>query len=176
MTVELLLSAAVIFLLRIADVAIGTLRIGFLVRGRPGVAGGLSFLESLVWLLAAAQVLSNLDSPVKFVAYAGGYAAGTMLGVQIERWVAVGDVLMRIVSPVGDASASSALRASGYVVTEMNASGRDGPVSVAFSVLPRRRMAEALRRVREVAPDAFVAFEGTNPVRLSALPAARPRK
>lgn len=176
MSVELLASAAAIFLLRIADVAIGTLRIGFLVRGRPGVAGTLSFLESLVWLTAAAQVLSNLDSPVKFVAYAGGYAAGTVLGVQIERWVAVGDVMMRVVAPVDGPSASDALREAGYVVTEMNATGRDGPVSVAFSVLPRRRMSDALRLVQRAAPDAFVAFEGTNPVRLAAFPAARSRK
>jgi len=176
MSLELLLSAAVIFLLRIADVSIGTLRIGFLVRGRPGIAGGLSFLESLVWLTAAAQVLSNLDSPTKFIAYAGGYAAGTMLGVQIERWVAVGDVLMRIVAPFDSPSPTRALRDAGYMVTEMNAAGRDGQVSVSFAVLPRRRVGQALRLVQSVAPEAFVAFEGTNPVRLSAYPAARPRK
>lgn len=176
MTLDLALAAAVIFLLRIADVAIGTLRIGFLVRGRPGIAGGLSFVESLVWLMAAAQVLTNLDSPVKFVAYAAGYATGTMLGVQVERWVAVGDVLMRVVAPVAGPSAAEALREAGYVVTEVNASGRDGQVSVAFTVLPRRRVGDALALVQRASPDAFVAFEGTNPVRLSAFPAARPRK
>lgn len=173
---DLLLSAASIFLLRIADVSIGTLRIGFLVRGRPGLAGGLSFLESLVWLAAAAQVLTNLDSPVKFVAYAGGYATGTMLGVHIERWIAVGDVMMRIVAPVDSPSAAGALRDAGYIVTEMNATGRDGEVRVSFSVLPRRRVAEALKLVRTANPKAFVAFEGTTPVRLTAFPAARARK
>lgn len=173
---DLLLSAASIFLLRIADVSIGTLRIGFLVRGRSGSAGGFSFLESLVWLAAAAQVLANLDSPVKIVAYAGGYATGTMLGVHIERWIAVGDVMMRIVAPVDSPSAAGALREAGYIVTEMNAAGRDGEVRVSFSVLPRRRVAEALRLVRTTNPQAFVAFEGTTPVRLTAFPAARARK
>jgi Uncharacterized protein conserved in bacteria len=86
---DLLLSALAIFALRIADVSIGTLRIGFLVRGRSALAGIFSFAESLVWLVAAAQVLTSLDNPVKFVAYAGGYAAGTVLGVRIERWVAL---------------------------------------------------------------------------------------
>lgn len=173
---DLLLSAAAIFFLRIADVSIGTLRIGFLVRGRPGLAGVLSFLESLVWLTAAAQVLAELDNPVKFVAYAGGYATGTMLGVQIERWIAVGDVMMRIVAPVASPSAAGALREAGYIVTEMNAEGRDGQVRVSFSVLPRRRVAEALALVQRVNPEAFVSFEGTTPVRLTAFPAARPRK
>jgi uncharacterized protein YebE (UPF0316 family) len=174
--VELLLSAAVIFFLRIADVSIGTLRIGFLVHSRPGLAGALSFLESLVWLTAAAQVLSSLDSPVKFVAYAGGYAAGTMLGVHVERWIAAGDVMMRVVAPVASPSAAGALREAGYIVTEVNASGRDGEVRVSFTVLPRRRVQEALTLVRTVNPQAFVSFEGTTPVRLTAFPATRFRK
>ncbi len=173
---DVLLGAASIFFLRVADVSIGTLRIGFLVRGRPLLAGALGFLESLVWLAAAAQVLTNLDSPLQFVAYAGGYAAGTMLGVQIERWIAVGDVMMRIVAPVGNASAAGALREHGYVVTELNAAGRDGEVRLAFSVLPRKRVAEALKLVQTVDPEAFVSFEGTTPVRLTAFPAARARK
>lgn len=64
MDLPLLASALLIFALRITDVSIGTLRITFLVRGKRGVAGALSFFESLIWLLAAAQVLSTLDSPL----------------------------------------------------------------------------------------------------------------
>lgn len=176
MTLELLLSALSIFFLRIADVSIGTLRIGYLVRGRSTLAGMLGFVESLVWLAAAAQVLANLDSIVKFVAYAGGYAAGTMLGVQVERWIAVGDVMMRIVAPVSSPSAAAALREAGYVVTEINAEGRDGQVRLIFSVLPRRKMTEVLRLVERANPAAFVSFESTTPVRFSAAAAAQARK
>ena len=97
---SLLLAALLLFSLRILDVTLGTLRITYLVRGRRSVAGLLGFFEALVWLTAAAQVLGSLDSPVKFVAYAAGYAAGTMLGVSVERWIAVGDSLLRVVSKV----------------------------------------------------------------------------
>jgi len=174
--VELALAAASIFALRIADVALGTLRIGFLVRGRPWLAGALGFAESLVWLAAAAQVFANLDSPLQFVAYAAGYAAGTVVGVQVERWVAVGDMLMRIVAPVDTISSARALRDAGFVVTEMNAEGRNGQVRVAFSVLPRRKVRRALRIVRSVNPDAFVTFEGTTPSRMTPFHAGRARK
>jgi len=37
-------------------------------------------------------------------------------------------------------------------------------------------VAEALALVKEVNPEAFVAFEGTTPMRLTAFPAARIRK
>lgn len=162
-TVSLLLGALLIFVLRIADVSLGTLRIGFLVRGERRLAGLFGFFESLIWLIAAARVLSNLDSPVQFVAYAGGYAAGTMLGVSIERWLAIGETIMRVVSPVNSPSVEEQLRQAGFYVTVLNARGRDGDVRVSFSVLPRKRIQRALRIVGEVNPDAFVTFEATTP-------------
>lgn len=154
-----------IFCLRIIDVSLGTLRIGFLVRGESRLAGLFSFFESLIWLLAASQVLTNLDSPLKFIAYAGGYATGTMVGVKIERWLAIGESLMRVVAPVDSPSAEEALRAAGFFVTVLNARGRDGDVRVLFSVMPRKRIPEVMKMIEEINPQAFVTFESTAPTR-----------
>lgn len=166
--VALLLPALLIFCLRIVDVSLGTLRIGFLVRGQRRLAGLFGFFESLVWLVAAAQVLSNLDSPVKFVAYAAGYATGTMLGVSIERWLAIGEAIMRVVTPVDSPALEDQLRQAGYYVTVLNARGRDGDVRVSFSVIPRRKIPELLKLLNSINPSAFVTFENTTPVRLAA--------
>jgi uncharacterized protein YebE (UPF0316 family) len=172
---SLTLAALLIFGLRIVDVSLGTLRIGFLVRGQRSLAGLFGFFESLVWLIAAAQVLSNLDSPVKFLAYAAGYATGTMLGVSIERWLAIGDSIMRVVTQVDSPPVEDELRMAGYFVTVLNARGRDGDVRVSFSVIPRRKMPAALKLVGRVNPTAFVTFENTTPAR-TGTPANRVRK
>ncbi len=174
--VEELVAGLLILALRIVDVSLGTLRIGFLVRGQRRLAGTFGFFESLTWLIAAAQVLSNLDSPVKFVAYAGGYAVGTMMGVSIERWLAVGETLMRVVSTYDSPPFIERLRDAGFYVTELRAKGRDGDVSVTFTVLPRRRVQEAVRLVQSVNPGAFVTFESTEAMRTQPNPAARVRK
>lgn len=176
MTLSLVLSALLIFALRILDVSIGTLRIGMLVRGRRVLAGLFSFFESLIWLLAAAQVLANLDSPIKFVAYAGGYAAGTMLGSTLERWLSVGDVILRIVTPIETPAVADYLRRQGYYMTVLNAEGRDGDVRVNFSVIPRRKIPEVLKAIHKINPKAFITFEETTPVRMTALAASRVRK
>jgi uncharacterized protein YebE (UPF0316 family) len=169
--VELILAASTIFVLRLGDVSLGTLRIAFLVRSHRGWAGVVGFLESIIWVLAAAQVLSQLDEPIKMVAYAGGYAAGTMLGSTIEGWLAMGDVLVRIVAPVDSPHAYEALKEAGFPLTVVNGEGRDGAVRVAFAVMSRRRAAEALRLVAEVNPDAFVTIEDA---KLPNLVAAKP--
>lgn len=169
-TLQLVLDALLIFSLRIVDVSLGTLRIGFLVRGQRRLAGLFGFFESLVWLIAAAQVLANLDDPLKFIAYAGGYATGTMLGVSIERWIALGDTLMRVVTPVGGAPLEEELRAAGFYVTVLNARGRDGDVSVLFSVIPRRKIPAALKLLKDASPNAFVTFESTTAAKSAAPP------
>ena len=145
--------------MRIADVSIGTVRIVMLVRGKRLLAGILSFLESFVWLLAAAQVLTDLDDPVKMVAYALGYAAGTMLGASVERWIAIGKCLMRIVVPNGSPDIANVLRERGYYATVVNAEGRDGGVRIVFSVIPRRRTNDLLSLIHDISPKAFVTFE-----------------
>lgn len=175
-SLPLLASAILIFCLRICDVSLGTLRIGFLVRGRRRLAGLFGFFESLIWLVAAAQVLSNLESVWQFIAYAAGYATGTMMGVSIERWLAMGNSLMRVVATVDTPDIASALRSAGYYVTELNAKGRDGDVRVSFTVLPRRREQAALKLISDINPHAFVTFEPTSPARPSAAPAATVRK
>lgn len=156
---EALLGALLIFSLRIVDVSLGTLRIGMLVRGKHTVAGALSFFESLIWLLAAAKVLSTLDSPLQFVAYAGGYASGTMLGSNIERWLAVGKVVLRVIVPVGAPDVQEALRQAGLYVTTVNASGRDGEVRILFSVIARKRLKQAFRVIEATYPKAFITVE-----------------
>jgi uncharacterized protein YebE (UPF0316 family) len=175
-TLALLAASAGIFALRILDVSIGTLRIAYLVRGRRLIAGGLSFFESFVWLTAAAQVITSLDSPWKFVAYAGGYAAGTVLGVSIERWIAAGDTLLRVVTPTGSPSIEGPLREAGFYVTSLNGQGRDGDVRVLFTVLARRKVPDALRIVRAISPNAYVTLEATTPARASLVGASVVRK
>jgi len=155
-------AALIIFGLRIIDVSLGTLRIAMLVRGNRLQAGALGFLESLIWLVAAAEVLSNLDSPLKYIGYAGGYAAGTMLGTTIEKWMALGSILLRVIEGADQEGTVEALREAGYYATVMNARGRDGDVQIIFSVIPRRRQKSVLNLIRRMNPRAYVTFEETS--------------
>lgn len=156
---ELALSALGIFLLRIGDVSISSVRIVTLMRGRIWLAALMGFFESLFWVSAAAIVFANLDNPVRIIAFAAGFAAGTALGGHIERWLAMGTAFIRVVSSVDANPVADALRLNGYPVTVLNAEGRDGEVRVNFLVLPRRKVKDALAIVSEINPAAFVTVE-----------------
>lgn len=159
---ETLLGALGIFALRIIDVSFATMRIMMLQRGLTWRAAGLAFFESLTWVIAAAAVFNSLDSPVRIFFFAAGFAAGTVVGVTVERWIAVGTSLVRIITQIGTPEVAEALRAAGFWVTVVNAQGFEGDVRIAFSATKRRRVPEMLEIVRAVNPDAFVTVEDTS--------------
>ena len=156
---ELALSALAIFAMRIVDVSVGTVRIVMIMRSRLAVATVLGFFESLLWVTAAALVFANLDSPLRVVAFAGGFATGTLMGGLVERWVAMGSCMIRVVAPVDTPSVARALRSEGFGVTVVNAEGRDGEVRITFTVVPRRRAKAALTIIKEINPSAFITVE-----------------
>jgi len=157
---DLFLGALSIFLLRIGDVSISSVRIVTLMRGRIALAAIMGFFESLFWVVAAAIVFSaDLHNPVRIIAFAAGFGTGTLLGGHIERWLAMGTAFIRVVTPVSDNPVADALRREGYPVTVLNAEGRDGEVRVNFLVLPRRKVKEALAIISHAIPTAFVTVE-----------------
>ncbi len=156
---DIFLSALLIFGLRLVDVSLGTMRIVLLTRGEGWKAGLVGFLECLTWVVAASQVLRNLDDPVRMIAFAAGFGAGTLLGVTIERWLAMGTSIVRIVAPVESPQSAVPLREAGFGVTVLNGEGLQGDVRLALTVVPRKRLREALRIVYRANPAAFVTIQ-----------------
>jgi uncharacterized protein YebE (UPF0316 family) len=104
-----------IFAARICDVTLGTLRIIFVSRGKKLLAPLLGFFEVSIWLLAISQIMQNLNNPVCFLAYAGGFAMGNFVGILIEDKLAMGILVIRIFLVKGDQGMKGAFttRASG---------------------------------------------------------------
>jgi uncharacterized protein YebE (UPF0316 family) len=172
----MLLGALLIFALRLVDVSIGAIRIVMIVRRERWLAGLLGFFESLTWVVAAGLVFSHLDSPIRMLAYAAGFGAGTVLGSTFERMLKLGQTVMRIITPIGTTEVAPALREAGFGVTVVNAAGMDGEVRLAFTVLSRRRADEALAIVAKTNSEAFVTMEEVSMPEIAAYRASRMRK
>jgi uncharacterized protein YebE (UPF0316 family) len=166
--------ALLIFALRIGDVSIGTVRTLLMVQGRRLPATALAVVESTIWVLAVSRVIGGggLDNPLKVVGYACGFAAGTLVGMTVERMLAVGKVLVRIISRDGNDPLRKALHDGGFGATTLQGIGRDGPVQVHFVVAPRRRLKAMLRVIRSADPHAFITHEPVNDAIGGFLPSA----
>lgn len=153
------LGPLVIFLLRITDVSMATMRTLLLMRGHRILAPVIGFFEVLIWVVAIGIVVQHLESPLHVIGYAGGFATGSYLGMLLEERLALGLATVRAVVRAGGPELSAELRDAGFGVTEMLGRGREGDVEVLYSVLPRRRVRQALDLIDRDAPEAFVVVD-----------------
>ncbi len=61
-------------------------------------AAMLGFLEVLIWIMMVAQLIQHLNYWPNYVAYAGGFAAGTWLEITFENRIKVGTILIRVLT------------------------------------------------------------------------------
>ncbi len=150
---------ALIFLARICDVSLGTVRLIFVARGFKYLAPIIGFFEVLIWILAIGQIMQNLTNPVCYLAYAGGFATGNYIGILIAEKLSLGVVLVRVITQKEAGSLLARLRERGYGVTSVPGEGSSGPVQVVFTVVRRREVVSVVELVKQYNPHAFYTIE-----------------
>jgi uncharacterized protein YebE (UPF0316 family) len=148
-----------IFCARICDVSIGTVRYILISRGFKSIAPVFGFFEVIIWLLAIGQVMKNITNPICYIAYGGGFAAGTYIGMVIEERMKLGLSIVRLITEKPTGEFIARLRRYGYGVTTITAKGATGDVTVIFMVVKRSRISHLLPLIRDFNPNAFFTIE-----------------
>ncbi|MBU1518870.1 MAG: DUF2179 domain-containing protein [Planctomycetes bacterium] len=148
-----------IFIARILDVSMGTVRVIFVSRGMKYLAPVMGFFEVLIWLLAIGQIMKNLSNPLCYIAYAGGFAMGNFVGMCIAEKLSLGMALLRVISKKDTASLIEDFKLQGYGVTSFDGQGSTGPVKLVFSIMHRSHLTEAVGVVSKFDPAAFYSIE-----------------
>lgn len=164
-TLPALGSALLIFVLRVGDMSLDTLRMLFVMRGRKGLAWVSGFCQSLLFVIAFSSVLSNLDNPLNIVGYAAGFATGNVVGILIEARLAIGYTHLRIISSRRGNMLAEKLREAGYAVTEIAGRGKDGTVNILSCSVQRKNADAVLQVVQQIDAEAFVTKEEVSAVR-----------
>ena len=149
----------IIFIARITDVSLGTMRLIMVSRGLKAKAALLGFFELLIWVMVIGQIITNLDNIMMYVAYAGGFAAGTWIGMKIEEAISVGVVLVRIITRQDADDLIDYLRSHKIGITTVDAMGKEGPVKIIFSILKRQQLPNVIRLINKFNPKAFYSIE-----------------
>ena len=154
----------IIFLMRVTDMSLDTLRVLFVIRGRRPLAWIMGFFQSALWVVAITSVLSNLDNLWNVIGYAGGFATGNVVGMMIEERLAIGHGHLRIISSRRGKAIAEAIRDEGYALTEISGRGKDGTVSVISCSVKRRDIDNVQRGVYAIDPQAFITVEDIRPL------------
>src|SRR5690606_19393935 len=103
-----------IFLARLCDVSLGTVRIIFVSKGYKTFAACIGFFEVLIWILAISNVMQRLDNWVYYVAYAAGFATGNYVGMLLDEKMAIGYEMIRVITKAEANELVQVLRNEGY--------------------------------------------------------------
>lgn len=160
MTFDVLFLGFAVFLAEALVLAIGTIRTMVTVLGESRAAFFLGCVEMTLWVFGTSTVLMKIgEEPVLGVFYAVGYAAGNVVGILAERKLALGNVVVRIISAGKGADIAAAVRRTGFMLTTVAGEGSQGPVTVQFVVCRRKDMKQLLSVARAVDHDLFYTFE-----------------
>ncbi|HMB44260.1 MAG TPA: DUF2179 domain-containing protein [Candidatus Methanoperedens sp.] len=153
-----------IFLARICDVSIGTLRIIFVSKGKRNIAPILGFFEVLIWITAISKIMENLDNYINFVAYAAGFATGNFVGMIIEEKLAMGILMIRIFAYERGNELVQTLNARGFGATVVEAHGARENIDLIYSIVKRNELANVLDVISLINPKAFYTIEDVKAV------------
>lgn len=159
-----------IFVARICDVSLGTMRILSIGRGNKVVAPLLGFFEVLIWLLAIRQIMQNLTNAFYYIVFSGGFAAGTFMGMYIEEKLAVGVRSIRIITRKDASQLIEHLRKTNHGVTVLSAEGATGEVNVIYTVVNRKHIENVIKTINKFNPNAFYTIEDIRSAREGVFP------
>lgn len=155
----------IIFLARVTDVTLSTIRMLMVMQGRKTQAAIIGFFEICIYVTALSKVVNSLDNIGNLFAYAFGFACGTYVGMTIENRIALGNLSAQVVLK-GDNNVElvGALRESGFGVTVLEGQGREGNRKVLHLVINRKDLDKFKNIVYAYDDEAFITVSSIDPI------------
>ena len=153
-----------IFIARICDVSIGTMRIIFVSKGKKYIAPILGFFEVFIWIIAISKIMQNLDNYLNYVAYAAGFATGNFVGMIIEEKLAIGIQMIRVFISENGMELVKTLNSNGFGATTVEAHGAKERVHLVYTIVHRNELEKVLEVINAFNPRAFYTIEDVKAV------------
>lgn len=164
-----------IFLARITDQSIGTLRIIFISKGYKAIGPMLGFFEVIIWLLAMGQIMQHLNNVWCYLAYGGGFATGNYIGMRLEERLSLGTVLVRIIPKKDTTKLIAELSDKRFGVTVLDAEGSKGAVNIVLTIVKRKQLHDVIGIINHHNPHAFYTVEELKSVNEGVIPSESQR-
>lgn len=168
---DYLLIPILIFFARIIDVSLSTIRIISISRNYKFLAPILGFVEVFIWITAVARIMNGMANIYSYIAYAGGFATGTFIGLIIEEKLALGILIVRIILVKNDNTLKDNLSKAGFGVTIIDGHGVNGKVKLIYTVIKRKDLNKVVNIINNSSKKAFYSVEDARITKQGVFPA-----
>lgn len=155
-----------IFIIKVFEVSISTLRIVLITKDERLKGAFLAFFEVILWLLVITAVLRDItEDPFKMIVYALGFAVGNYLGSWLENKLGTGNASIEVISKRQDAKEiTKVLRNHGLAVTSVAAKGMKSPREILVIYITRRNIQKTVKMIRAVNENVVITIHDIKPV------------
>jgi uncharacterized protein YebE (UPF0316 family) len=162
-----------IFIARVCDVTLGTMRIIFTSRGMRNVAPVLGFVETFIWIVAVSSIVKHAQNVAAFLGYASGFATGTYVGMMIENRLAMGTLTIRAIIRRNPKELIETLHKAGFGVTAVDGHGSTGDVKIIYTTVKRADLSAVIDIFHHALPGAFLSIEEVRSTEQGVFPMAK---
>ena len=153
----MILTCLKIFLARIVDVSLGTIRTVLVVKGKSITPAVVAFFEVLIWFVVAREALNtDLNSILIPIFYALGYATGTYKVVD-------GLIGVSVITKSANNKMLKEMRDKGFGVSvvDLKKTNDNNKKDMLIIELNKKKLKELTHIIRTNDPDAFVVINET---------------
>lgn len=145
-----------IYFAKVSDVTLATIRMIMVVKGRRVQAALIGFFEIIIYILAIGKVLTELDNPINVIAYALGFASGNYMGIFVEEKMALGSIIVQVISQGNSMKLVEKFREEGFGVTVVEGYGREGMQHLLNIMMQRKNLSKLYQILDDHDKKAFV--------------------
>ena len=151
-----------IFFARILDVSLGTVRTIVTIEGKKTIATLLAFLEVFVWFHVAREAISGEFNAFVPFAYAGGYAAGTFIGILINELLNRGKMMLTVITAELDMTIFLEKNNIKYSLVNLENSFDSLERKMIIIFIEKRSASKTINLIRKFDPQAVITSTSTN--------------
>ncbi len=159
---ELLILCLKVFIVRIMDVSMGTIRTIVTVKGNRIMAALIGFFEALIWFIVVKEALTtNIKSIWIALSYSAGFALGTYIGTILSSRFIKGTTTFQVILSNKNENIINILRNKGYAVTVLDVKGYKEDKYMLFIEVSNKRCNNLSNLIKAYDSKAFIVANET---------------
>ena len=160
-----ILIAIIIFLCKVIENALATLRLIVVSNGKKMLGALLNGIIALIWVLTTGAVVINVnENLLKIVAFCIGSFVGSYIGSLLEEKIALGNNIITAIIPNQNNELVSLLRNKGYAVTVIKGEGYDDKRKILIILNSRKKRSELLSYIKEKEKKSVIMSQPATPI------------